>query len=71
VPKDLEIPADTASQSAGLKEAIREATSKLERELIVRALSQTGGNVTQTARLLKISRKSLQTKMKDLGLREV
>ena len=29
----------------------------------------TGGNVTQAARKLKISRKSLQTKMKELGLR--
>jgi two-component system response regulator AtoC len=54
----------------GLKEAVREATSRVERELIVRALKQTGGNVTHTARMLKISRKSLQTKMKELGLRE-
>jgi DNA-binding NtrC family response regulator len=28
------------------------------------------GNVTHAAKLLKISRKSLQTKMKELGLRE-
>jgi DNA-binding NtrC family response regulator len=55
---------------AGLKEAVREATSKLEREFIARALEQTGGNVTHTARLLKISRKSLQNKMKELGLRD-
>jgi two-component system, NtrC family, response regulator AtoC len=54
---------------AGLKHTVREATAKLERELIVRALEQNGGNVTRTARLLKISRKSLQTKMKELGLR--
>jgi len=54
----------------GLKEAVKEATTRLERELIVRALDQTGGNVTHTARLLKISRKSLQTKMKELGLRD-
>ena len=33
------------------------------------ALDETGGNVTQAARKLKISRKSLQTKMKELGLR--
>ena len=38
--------------------------------LCVKALEQTGGNVTHTARLLKISRKSLQTKMKELGLRD-
>lgn len=36
----------------------------------MRALEKTQGNVTHTARLLKISRKSLQTKMKELGLRE-
>ena len=44
--------------------------SRLERELIVRALKQTSGNVTHAARLLKISRKGLQLKMKELGLRE-
>ncbi len=54
----------------GLKEQVREATTKLERELIVKALAQTNTNVTQAARLLKISRKSLQIKMKELGLRE-
>ena len=54
----------------GLKQQVREAAARLERELIVRALAQTGGNVTQAARLLKISRKSLQIKMKEFGLRE-
>ncbi|MEZ4247596.1 MAG: sigma-54 dependent transcriptional regulator [Polyangiales bacterium] len=58
------------SEAAGLKEAVREATAKLERELIVRALDQTDWNVTHAAKVLKISRKSLQTKMKELGLRE-
>jgi len=62
--------AATPQETPGLKEAVREATSRVERELIVKALEQTGGNVTHTARLLKISRKSLQTKMKELGLRE-
>lgn len=54
----------------GLKEQVREATSKLERDLINRALLETNGNVTHAARLLKISRKGLQLKMKELGLRE-
>ncbi len=58
------------SEGVGLKDAVREATAKLERELIVRALDQTKGNVTHAARLLKISRKSMQTKMKELGLRD-
>lgn len=60
---------DATPGQTGLKEAIREATLKLERAFIGRALDQTGGNVTHTARLLKISRKSLQNKMKELGLR--
>jgi len=60
---------DVTPGETGLKEAVREATLKLEREFISRALERTGGNVTHTARLLKISRKSLQNKMKELGLR--
>jgi len=54
----------------GLKEQVKAATSRLERQLIARALEQTGGNVTHAARLLKISRKGLQLKMKELELRE-
>ncbi len=61
---------DSSPGRTGLKEAVREATLRLEREFIARALDQTGGNVTHTARLLKISRKSLQNKMKELGLRD-
>lgn len=60
---------DPTRGETGLKEVVREATLKVEREFIARALEQTGGNVTHTARLLKISRKSLQNKMKELGLR--
>jgi DNA-binding NtrC family response regulator len=54
----------------GLKEQVKAATHRLERKLIVRALDQTSGNVTHAARLLKISRKGLQLKMKELELRE-
>jgi two-component system, NtrC family, response regulator AtoC len=62
---------ETTRPAAGsLKEAVRAETERVERELIQRALDATGGNVTQAARKLKISRKSLQTKMKELGLRE-
>jgi len=59
-----------AQLSDGLKEQVKAAMSRLERELIVRALDQTHGNVTHAARLLKISRKGLQLKMKELNLRE-
>ena len=53
-----------------LKEIVREQVQAIERDLIVRGLEVTAGNVTRTARLLKISRKSLQMKMKEFGLRE-
>jgi two-component system, NtrC family, response regulator AtoC len=54
----------------GLKGHVKVAMSRLEKELVSRALQQTSGNVTHAARLLKISRKGLQLKMKELGLRE-
>ncbi|MGZ3416757.1 MAG: sigma-54-dependent transcriptional regulator [Polyangiales bacterium] len=65
VAPDPSVPGD-----AGLREQVRAAMARLEKDLIVRALQQTGGNVTRAARLLKISRKGLQLKMKELGLRE-
>ncbi len=55
---------------SSLKEIVRQETERVEREHIIRALETTGGNVTQAARHLKISRKSLQTKMKEFGLRD-
>jgi transcriptional regulator with GAF, ATPase, and Fis domain len=61
---------ESAELSGSLKEAVRAETARVERELIVKALDETGGNVTQAARLLKISRKSLQMKMKEFGLRD-
>ena len=57
-------------RASSLKELVRAETERVERELIVRALDETGGNVTQAARKLKISRKSLQNKMKEFGLRD-
>jgi two-component system, NtrC family, response regulator AtoC len=58
------------SGDTSLKEIVRAQTNRVERELIVKALEETNGNVTQAARLLKISRKSLQMKMKEFGLRD-
>jgi DNA-binding NtrC family response regulator len=56
--------------ATSLKEIVRQETERVEREMIQRALSETQGNVTQAARHLGISRKSLQIKMKELKLRE-
>jgi DNA-binding NtrC family response regulator len=67
--KPLQKPAPPL-EGASLKDLVRSASEALERELITKALKVTGGNVTQAAERLKISRKTLQVKMKDLGLRE-
>jgi len=58
-----------APSGASMKEIVRQAQAELERDLIGRALEETSGNVTRAAKRLQISRKSLQIKMKDLGLR--
>jgi two-component system response regulator AtoC len=55
---------------ASMKDIVRQAAAELERDLIGKALLETGGNVTQAAKKLKISRKSLQNKMKEFGLRD-
>jgi len=57
-------------EEASMKTIVKQATAELEKDLIVAALAETAGNVTQAAKRLKISRKSLQNKMKEFGLRE-
>jgi nitrogen regulation protein NR(I) len=71
-PSQADAPVDLGSLApeGGLKEHVKVAMSRLERDLVSRALKQTNNNVTHAARLLKISRKGLQLKMKELGLRE-
>ena len=53
-----------------LKDFVKMKAAELEKDLITKALEETQGNVTRAARLLQISRKSLQTKMKEFGLRD-
>ena len=67
LPCDYAAPRDNG---ASLKEIVRAETERVERDLILAALEETGGNVTHAAKRLKISRKSLQIKMKELGLRD-
>src|SRR5688572_12075458 len=59
-----------AGLEGSMKDIVKQAMAGLEKDLIQRALDDTQGNVTHAARKLKISRKSLQIKMKELGLRE-
>jgi DNA-binding NtrC family response regulator len=65
----LENPSGSVGVGA-LKDIVRQETAKVEKDLIVKALEETQGNVTRAAKLLQISRKSLQTKMKEFGLRD-
>jgi DNA-binding NtrC family response regulator len=51
------------------KEKVRLQTQELERRLIEEELGRNFGNVTRTAEALGLSRKGLQLKRKELGLR--
>ncbi|MBN1960155.1 MAG: sigma-54-dependent Fis family transcriptional regulator [Deltaproteobacteria bacterium] len=58
------------SGNTTMKDIVKQATVEIERDLIVKALDETNGNVTKAAAILGISRKGLQNKMKELGLRD-
>ncbi len=51
-----------------LKEAVQKLTENVERKMIRRALKETGGNRTQAAKKLGISRKTIFNKMIQYGL---
>jgi DNA-binding NtrC family response regulator len=57
------------SEPSSFKERVRLQTKAVERELIEKALEETSGNVTRAAEKLGLSRKGLQLKMKELGLK--
>jgi DNA-binding NtrC family response regulator len=57
-------------EEGDLKDYVRRHTARLERHRIRQVLELETGNVTRAARRLGISRRSLQTKMKEYGLRE-
>ena len=56
-------------ESTSLKQIVRRQTQALEKDLIEKALEETSGNVTRAAEKLGLSRKGLQLKMKELGIR--
>ena len=71
VPEEMGGRPEVLETGAGnFKEIIRQQTQTLERDLIQRALEETSGNVTRAAEKLGLSRKGLQLKIKELGLRE-
>jgi two-component system response regulator AtoC len=48
--------------------SVKRRTQALERELIARALEQTGGNRTRAAKLLEVSHRTLLYKLREYGL---
>ena len=44
------------------------AVEKLEREMIEQALDRAGGNISETARVLGLTRRGLYLKMERLGV---
>ncbi len=71
IPADVRLEMDTsgAYDSSKFREIIRRQTHNLEKDLIEKALGEMDGNVTRTAEHLGISRKGLQLKMKELGIK--
>ncbi|MBN1841091.1 MAG: sigma-54-dependent Fis family transcriptional regulator [Deltaproteobacteria bacterium] len=51
-----------------LKEVVRQSTMAVERRVILKTLSHTGGNKARAARLLHIDYKTIHTKIKQLGI---
>jgi DNA-binding NtrC family response regulator len=52
-----------------LEETVKEATRVAETQRIIRALRETGGNKTRAAELLRVSYKTLLTKIKDYNIK--
>lgn len=55
----------------GLKEVVRHAVNKIEKEIIEKTLIQTGWNRVKAAKILKIDYKTLRQKIKELNLMPV
>ena len=60
--------ATSSLEPTPLRERIRAATERIERDAILEALRMTEGNVTRAARKLGLSRRGLQLKMKELEI---
>jgi two-component system response regulator AtoC len=71
LPAEIQHPVRAPSGSAEatpLRERIRAATQRIERDAILEALRLTDGNVTRAAKELGLSRRGLQLKMKELEI---
>ncbi|MBI3270601.1 MAG: sigma-54-dependent Fis family transcriptional regulator [Planctomycetes bacterium] len=66
-PEAEPVPAAPAARGGGA--TLRSATEEAEKTAILRALEEAGGNRTHAARRLGVSRRTLQKKLKEYGLR--
>lgn len=55
-------------ETTSLKEMVKKAGTEIEKEVIKEALIKTGGNKSKAAKLLKIERMTLYSKIKEFGL---
>lgn len=71
IPSDLRSEMDLSSshESTSFRDIVRKQTQNLEKDLIAKALEEMDGNITKTAEHLGISRKGLQLKLKELGIK--
>ena len=61
--------AGSADAGQPASQALRDQIAEAERQIILRTLEQTNGNVAETARLLDLERSHLYKKMRTLGVR--
>jgi len=55
-------------KETSLREILKGATEQIEEESIKRALAKAGGNKTKAAKMLKITRTTLYSKIKEFRL---
>jgi DNA-binding NtrC family response regulator len=66
--REPDVEVDFSSEGFSLKQVAKKAAEKAEKQVIVKALREAGGNKSKAARMLKIDRSALYYKMKKLGL---
>ena len=66
--KESDPEVDFGKDGFSLKAVSRKAAERAEKELLIKALRETGGNKSKAARVLKIDRSALYYKMRKLGL---
>ncbi|MGK5086959.1 sigma-54 dependent transcriptional regulator [Bdellovibrionota bacterium FG-2] len=68
-PAEIQADESVNHEPVSFKDLVKKQTQFVERELIEKALEETAGNVTRAAEKLGLSRKGLQIKIKELGLK--